>query len=428
MMEAIVDSETLQNIDTHETARQYIDAVIAISSPFDVLRYMQSFFLPTHQHRRRNRSVAKQRGGTDSNKVYNLLALCDSVHDASRVRVSVDTIMKVMRMTDADLPKGLTREELKDEKRVVDFLQRRKTLRFGDGCVVANPTYKAELRLSDIPNADDIVTEDIAAALHRRMRDKSSGGRVLGVSVFADYTGLPKHKRLQFRQVLCLAYQMRSWFGPSCVFQPDALHPLVKFVTATHLIGDEFYKKFVVDQQYSVAKYAAEIRAIVDQAAAGSRTTWELELSDANIYDAQSTDERIAVDPRPTGCVYRPDFGVQVCLRPLPDRMAEVVYAGRNGASTTEIVDSSSARLLSSTEVVFSSVKKASEDAELQLALKRAGDWGQVEHCVKYDRVFVTSDVLAALYAYFRGVRFMLLLVQKTPKYEHYFSILGRSC
>ena len=45
----------------------------------------------------------------------------------------------------------------------------------------------------------------------------------------------------------------------------------------------------------------------------------------------------------------------------------------------------------------------------LKYALKRAGDWGQVEHCAKYDKVFVTSDKLAALYAYYRDVRFIYL-------------------
>ena len=37
-------------------------------------------------------------------------------------------------------------------------------------------------------------------------------------------------------------------------------------------------------------------------------------------------------------------------------------------------------------------------------ALKRAGDWGMVEHCAKFDHVFVTSDKLAALYARMKGV------------------------
>ena len=45
----------------------------------------------------------------------------------------------------------------------------------------------------------------------------------------------------------------------------------------------------------------------------------------------------------------------------------------------------------------------------LKYGLKRAGDWGQVEHCVKYNKVFVTSDKLAAMYAYYRNVRFIYL-------------------
>ena len=46
---------------------------------------------------------------------------------------------------------------------------------------------------------------------------------------------------------------------------------------------------------------------------------------------------------------------------------------------------------------------------ELLYALKRAGDWGQVENCKSYKKIFVTSDKLAALYAFHRGIRFIYL-------------------
>jgi len=38
-------------------------------------------------------------------------------------------------------------------------------------------------------------------------------------------------------------------------------------------------------------------------------------------------------------------------------------------------------------------------------ALKRAGDWGQVEHCRQKGLIFVTSDALTAMYGAYRGVR-----------------------
>jgi hypothetical protein len=38
-------------------------------------------------------------------------------------------------------------------------------------------------------------------------------------------------------------------------------------------------------------------------------------------------------------------------------------------------------------------------------ALKRAGDWGQIEHCRQKGLIFVTSDALTAMYAVYRGVQ-----------------------
>lgn len=49
-------------------------------------------------------------------------------------------------------------------------------------------------------------------------------------------------------------------------------------------------------------------------------------------------------------------------------------------------------------------------DASLY-SLKRAGDWGQVEHCVRYRKIFVTRDKLAALYAMYRRVPFIYMSI-----------------
>ena len=48
-------------------------------------------------------------------------------------------------------------------------------------------------------------------------------------------------------------------------------------------------------------------------------------------------------------------------------------------------------------------------DRDTLYAIKRAGDWGQVEHAKKYKKIFVTDDIMAALYAYFRDVPCILL-------------------
>jgi hypothetical protein len=422
------DAESLQNIDTRAAARSYIDEVVSLSSPSEILRYVQSFFLPIHQHHVRRR---KQRGGDDDDvAVYKFLALCDSVHDASRIEVvSTARVMEIMNMTEADLPQGFASSDLSNEERVVDFLRTRKRLRFGD-LTVRNPLNKADLRLARYESEDGSSSAKIAAYMHRHLRDKSTSTnvRLVEVSVAAVYYAVhgARKLQLQLRQVLLLAHTMRARFGARCVFQPDSLHPIIKFITAVCLISEEFYEKYAIDMDYSTEKYASEIQDIVRRAGGGAETTWKLELSDSNVFDAQSTDARIEVDKRPTGCVYRPDFGVQVELRSLSDDgRVEVAYTNRGGATTVTSVTKRSARILTSTEAVFASIIHEVGDAETNLALRRAGDWAQVEHCRKYDKVFVTSDVLAALYAFYRRVRFLLLRVQTLQTYEHYYSILG---
>jgi hypothetical protein len=42
------------------------------------------------------------------------------------------------------------------------------------------------------------------------------------------------------------------------------------------------------------------------------------------------------------------------------------------------------------------------------MALKRAGDWGQIMHAKKYKKIFVTIDKLAALFADYNGVPYIL--------------------
>ena len=46
-------------------------------------------------------------------------------------------------------------------------------------------------------------------------------------------------------------------------------------------------------------------------------------------------------------------------------------------------------------------------NCSVALALKNAGDWGQIEHCRQLGAVFVTCDKLAAFYAAYRNVPFM---------------------
>jgi hypothetical protein len=72
---------------------------------------------------------------------------------------------------------------------------------------------------------------------------------------------------------------------------------------------------------------------------------------------------------------------------------------------------------------------------KMKYAIKRGGDWGQVEHCLKYNKIFVTADKFAALYAYYRGVRFIFMrqanhvetpAYPNLPSFTRHIFIIGR--
>ena len=45
--------------------------------------------------------------------------------------------------------------------------------------------------------------------------------------------------------------------------------------------------------------------------------------------------------------------------------------------------------------------------------MKRAGDWAQVEACKRKGLIFLTEDRLAALYAFYRKVPFVLIRIHE---------------
>jgi len=53
-----------------------------------------------------------------------------------------------------------------------------------------------------------------------------------------------------------------------------------------------------------------------------------------------------------------------------------------------------------------------------------AGDWGQIAHCKKYNKIFVISDRFAAIYANFCGVRYMFLRRKEYTEFVSYTLIL----
>jgi hypothetical protein len=153
----------------------------------------------------------------------------------------------------------------------------------------------------------------------------------------------------------------------------------------------------------------------------------EFVYCDANVYDGADIDkfEDIRYSDTPTGHVFHKDSAVKFefkkyCGPPITwqyknsysyevtsDHPGESKGLSHviNGMKTDGDVDGYDSKL------VEELMKREHSTANVSVlaALKRAGDWGQIEHCKQFGIVFVTCDRFLAFYATYRNVNVLLL-------------------
>ena len=446
--ESLLETDFFQKFKNLHQARKWVDEVVAESRPLEILRYVE-LFLGTGRLRERR----KKRGGAVEDvcddqhdpRIYRLLALADSVHDShsQAFRQTPDSIMRFMEMTNDDLPKGLRSATLRKEEEVIEFLQRRKKLRFKRDDT-GNPCHGADLAHFDLQKArvvNQAPNTDILSATYRqsaeavRRASRAPSRRVLCVPVYSileiQRGADDKLRRIQLAQILDLASRMRTWFGRRCVFQPDTYHPLMKFFTATKWIDEAFFRKFVLDRDYPVLKYEHEIRQAIANRGEEAKTKWDMVLCDANYYDGSSISDPLSIDTAATGWVFR--HGIRG-IGPHNVRLEGISEYGKvkyseyiqNRLEHDEL-ERKEARLTFSTAQLFLKLPGAPRNPEMLsnaeasqlLNLKRAGDWAQIEACKRSGRIFLTEDRLAALYAYYRKVPFLLIRIHDYDELGH---------
>ena len=150
-------------------------------------------------------------------------------------------------------------------------------------------------------------------------------------------------------------------------------------------------------------------------------------VSDANLFDAAtcSASQRVGVDARPTGKIYLFDdspyqielFGLGGAERGSPNGRVDVLVTETDTEGEHAKKREIRLRMSDLDASKWCSRRAIAEDRrpspfeacsqQLRHAIKRAGDWGQVEHAKRYGKVFVTADKMAAMYAWYREVPFM---------------------
>ena len=436
-------TDRLLSIHNAASADAYVDqirhaSVHQLEAIIKTLYQVTEARLITERRERRppTRPTPTKGGATRSPEFYRFMCLCDTVHDFGKEETRAESEAKVLELQavlGAELPREVAVSDMLNEVHLVELLSARRTLHFSTG-PIDNPLFNARIldnfdlvgALQDHPGAD---LEKLYSIQQRSLLAKL-GARASLVHVDVLCAADTTNQRLaliNLHHVAQLIGVMRSRIGQDASFQVDATDDqLVLLVCSLDHVSKAFLRKFnnpptmeLVRQQLRehMASHDIDVR-------------WTTTMSDANLFDAAEKSTVLPVDPRPTGPIYAPYVPYQIDLHGIvvDSQKRKSVHATitDTGGSHTHVVTGSDSKKVLSTQVIDQLVglphiphPKNLRDhvvnctRPLQYALKRAGDWGQVEHAAKYGKVFVTSDKLAALYAWYRGVRFVYLRRQE---------------
>lgn len=385
---------------------------------------------------------------------YKFLLLADSIHDFKDIsansnnedNISIPKNLKLFIDTHRDsFPIGFDENLVMFEEDCIKKLSTLETLIFTNGAIEINPFYKIDISSYDIYGVVDkhpginygkLLELNINSFTHKALTNKT-----FSVDIFSSKAKDHNARKLEDKQL----YRLLGHINESLGFSGhDTMHFQVDNIT-------EAFNKLLFSLSYinSVLKndftYNQEMRGflIENQISADSVPLWIVNYSDSNIYDPAKFEfiqDRLR-DERPTGCIYDArivpfQFYLDGASRNIPPNHKQpgqikpstnLTIADLNNNSDTYIINSSIANDTFSTNNVkniisnrlrnFILPKKEQDSLPEKLvnfnldtifALKRTGDWSQVEHAKTYGKVFITGDRYAALYAYFRGVPTML--------------------
>ena len=246
-------------------------------------------------------------------------------------------------------------------------------------------------------------------------------------------------------------------------FQIDGNNGLVDLIVGISLTNKSLNNYFSLDTELN--DFINHMNLQID------KNKWVSTKSDSNFFDPSTVNKVLTIDKRSTGEIYKNSYNFQIILDKISSNISNTdkVYKqpgqfkpyvncriiGKDNKDNKKIlnidVDDRRANKyfsINSIDIISSSVSQNIDDIrnpnislskfdrDTLYAIKRTGDWGQVEHAKKYDKIFVTEDRMAALYAYYRGVNFILLrkkviineneIIESHPSFTQFSFILGK--
>lgn len=405
------DTDVLLRCTSQREADNYIDTVLRIATTKEKEGIAKAFF-------QLSRAVLKEvrlRGGSKGDKhVYDMLAVADTYHDfGTGAAIDIPFLPKEIQLTD-----------IHNERQFVCKLSSLKHITFEER--ISNPLFGANiLRKFDITckSLDDAFTKQ--QSFVNGILGNMHGNLVLPIDIWTevDYKTNDTVRRrtqvIKLHQVAQLIGTMRRLFGKDLgVIIDSAGNSLTTMVVSLKYINNSLFRRFTtVPYAESVSDLSEKLKSLIDEQ---EHTEWNPAISDANLFDAADNAIPLPIDDRPTGDVYASHLPYQVSLKgittaggrrahlEIKDRNAHYEFSVTNKETTSHFSTNYLKKIIDETlhendSKLKDIVSKLSKDT--LYALKRAGDWGQVEHCAKYNKMFVTSDKMAAMYAWFRKVR-----------------------
>lgn len=389
----------LFSINTLGDAEQYVKQVIHMSSKQEIAEYVDTF-VGTKVIKTKKQGQKRKRGGgeyiqcDDRNdvRIYKFLAALDTIHDICKrtetgrwkYGLGIDDVLKSISVSPID---GISKEMMMDEQKTIDFLDGVGTLNI-NGDVLPSPVYKNGINSFDYTRYKRLSSYVSNFDKERPPTERNN---------YLCIVGQDTSKKLPAKQILELLKNIKLWFGNTCDFILDSDHKVTKIFNALCLIDEAWYN-ILTDKSKNFSEFIKHMKEITV-----SKTHWNAYITDAKMFDGMPHQAGMSYDPRPTGWIYRHDAAVfNICLKGI-DTNYRVRFSSTDGEE--QCIDRSDADIQHTTNMLF----YKTNNVPRAMSYKRGGDWGQIEHCQRYDKVFVTFDRLAALYAYYRGVKFIFI-------------------
>jgi hypothetical protein len=467
------DADSVLDIENQDDADAYVDRIFAVATDVEkdkmrrtYLRSVLQFVEVTENPFGHTPKV----GGADPEmdfRLYKILEFADSLHDFPD-DVHAYIIEKVLHITADDYPyvtrvddngrvtiEKMTIEDVVTHRQFLTDLTKNRVLHFGNS-EVDSPLYELDYRPEMMPHTvwgtkkdedgnDVYLTEedyeDLLVGTQKVHDDRiptpaTPFYKCKEVWSKQDQTRA-KMRVLKLQQIIDVCDAMREKFKPDACFVMDSNKPLPHLISSYSLIDKSVNKKFRFENE-AVPDIVPLLQQMLSK-------KWENVTCDASLVDG--ADHRGVIHRRATGQVFHSESLVKVSLdgcdnintyrytaestsvsdtsRGIEDMNVPKTVVDRKWERESNVYESYSkaeviAAALGPSAVRVSDnhfVPRPLHDIQFVarwLAMKRAGDWGQIMHCKKYGLVFATHDKPAFMFAVSNDVSSMLFVEDDT--------------